>query len=154
VQKKPPPQGLAGVSLGRQIIPECFAQEFPMFSEVAPCNIRTIRGVALFPIFCRWRFLCHDQPWMTGFRSGPPRRSPEEYYGSLTAASSVRAAMTLKEVQDQEELETSASIQAQVQLLGEQLSTKDNQIQQLHVLLQQTQAMLPAPREHRSWWHG
>ena len=34
-----------------------------------------------------------------------------------------------------------------------QLETKDRQIEQLHVLLQQAQAALPAPRDnHRAWW--
>jgi hypothetical protein len=32
------------------------------------------------------------------------------------------------------------------------LETKDRQIEQLHVLLQQVQAALPAPRDNRSWW--
>jgi hypothetical protein len=34
----------------------------------------------------------------------------------------------------------------------EQLEAKDRQIEQLHVLLQQAQAALPAPKENRSWW--
>jgi hypothetical protein len=34
----------------------------------------------------------------------------------------------------------------------EQLGAKDRQIEQLHVLLQQAQAALPAPRDNRSWW--
>ena len=34
----------------------------------------------------------------------------------------------------------------------EQLEAKDRQIEQLHVLLQQAQAALPAPRDNRSWW--
>ena len=34
----------------------------------------------------------------------------------------------------------------------EQLQAKDRQIEQLHVLLQQAQAALPAPKENRSWW--
>jgi predicted ArsR family transcriptional regulator len=34
----------------------------------------------------------------------------------------------------------------------EQLEAKDRQIEQLHVLLQQAQAALPAPRDSRSWW--
>jgi hypothetical protein len=36
--------------------------------------------------------------------------------------------------------------------LQEQLQSKDGQIEQLHVLLQQAQAALPAPRDHRPWW--
>ena len=46
-------------------------------------------------------------------------------------------------------------VKAEVVILQEQLRTqleaKDNQIQELHVLLQQTQAALPAPGR-RSWW--
>jgi hypothetical protein len=34
----------------------------------------------------------------------------------------------------------------------EQLQAKDRQIEQLHVLLQQAQAALPAPRDSRPWW--
>jgi DNA-binding Lrp family transcriptional regulator len=33
-----------------------------------------------------------------------------------------------------------------------QLESKDQQIKELHVLLQQAQAALPAPRDNRSWW--
>jgi hypothetical protein len=33
-----------------------------------------------------------------------------------------------------------------------QLEVKDKQIEQLHILLQQAQATLPAPRENHSWW--
>lgn len=38
--------------------------------------------------------------------------------------------------------------------MEEQLTAKDRQIEQLHVLLQQAQAALPAPKEnHQSWWY-
>src|SRR5918992_4693 len=33
-----------------------------------------------------------------------------------------------------------------------QLEAKDKQIEQLHVLLRQAQAALPAPRDSRPWW--
>jgi excisionase family DNA binding protein len=40
-----------------------------------------------------------------------------------------------------------------IELLQDQVQAKDQQIKELHVLLQQAQAALPAPREnHRSWW--
>jgi excisionase family DNA binding protein len=46
------------------------------------------------------------------------------------------------------------SLNAQVDSLKEQLSSKDRQIEQLHVLLQQAQAALPAPNESQhSWWY-
>jgi hypothetical protein len=34
----------------------------------------------------------------------------------------------------------------------EQLEAKDKQIEQLHVLLQQAQAVLPAARDNHPWW--
>jgi hypothetical protein len=40
----------------------------------------------------------------------------------------------------------------QVTGLEGQLGTKDRQIEQLHVLLQQVQAALPPPRTNRPWW--
>jgi transposase len=46
-----------------------------------------------------------------------------------------------------------------VTVLKEQLDTKDKQletrareVQELHVLLQQAQAALPAPKDNRPWW--
>jgi chromosome segregation ATPase len=40
----------------------------------------------------------------------------------------------------------------QIESWKQQLEAKDKQIEQLHILLQQAQAALPAPRENRSWW--
>jgi hypothetical protein len=46
-----------------------------------------------------------------------------------------------------------ALLKSQVLAQQEQLGAKDTQIGQLHVLLQQAQASLPAPKEDRhSWW--
>jgi excisionase family DNA binding protein len=46
-----------------------------------------------------------------------------------------------------------ARLEAQVEAQQEQLTAKDKQIEQLHVLLQQAQAALPVPKEDRhSWW--
>jgi hypothetical protein len=42
--------------------------------------------------------------------------------------------------------------QVQVESHQQQLEAKDKQIEQLHVLLQQAQAALPAPRNNRPWW--
>jgi hypothetical protein len=45
------------------------------------------------------------------------------------------------------------SMNSQFQLLKEQLEAKDKQIEQLHVLLQHSQAALAASKEnHYSWW--
>jgi excisionase family DNA binding protein len=42
----------------------------------------------------------------------------------------------------------------QMEAKDSQLESKDRQIEQLHVLLQQAQAALPAPKENRhSWWN-
>ena len=47
-----------------------------------------------------------------------------------------------------------AGQQEQLSVKDLQLETKDRQIGELHILLQQAQAALPAPKEnrHRSWW--
>jgi hypothetical protein len=52
-----------------------------------------------------------------------------------------------------------AALRELVAALKEQLDTKDKQletrareVQELHVLLQQAQAALPAPRDRPSWW--
>lgn len=44
------------------------------------------------------------------------------------------------------------SMRSHLDGLEGQLGTKDRQIEQLHVLLQQAQAALPAPVSPRSWW--
>jgi len=43
-------------------------------------------------------------------------------------------------------------LQAQVVSQGEQLDARAREVQELHVLLQQTQAALPAANGHLSWW--
>jgi hypothetical protein len=50
---------------------------------------------------------------------------------------------------DDRELE---ALRELVAVLKDQVETKDQQIKELHVLLQQAQAALPAPRGNRSWW--
>jgi hypothetical protein len=42
------------------------------------------------------------------------------------------------------------NMQSQIDTLTQELEAKNKQIEQLHVLLQQAQAALPAPR--RPWW--
>ena len=44
------------------------------------------------------------------------------------------------------------SLRSHLEGLEGQLGTKDRQIEQLHVLLQQAQAALPAPVSPKSWW--
>jgi hypothetical protein len=45
-----------------------------------------------------------------------------------------------------------ARMEAHITSLEGQLQAKDKQIEQLHVLLQQAQAALPAAGDTRSWW--
>jgi transposase-like protein len=46
-----------------------------------------------------------------------------------------------------------ANLQDRINAQGKELEAKNKQIEQLHVLLQQAQAALPAPRENgRPWW--
>ena len=55
------------------------------------------------------------------------------------------------QVEGQQELVD--SLQAQVKAQQEELIAKNKQIEQLHVLLQQAQTALSAPREdHHPWW--
>ena len=45
-----------------------------------------------------------------------------------------------------------AGLRELVDTLKEELARRNTQMEQLHVLLQQAQAALPAPRENRPWW--
>jgi hypothetical protein len=56
------------------------------------------------------------------------------------------------QVEGQQELVD--SLQAQVKAQQEELTAKNKQIEQLHVLLQQAQSALQAPKENQhSWWY-
>jgi hypothetical protein len=44
------------------------------------------------------------------------------------------------------------SLQAQIRAQQEELEARRREVEQLHILLQQAQAALPAPRDNRSWW--
>jgi chromosome segregation ATPase len=45
-----------------------------------------------------------------------------------------------------------ATLQDRVNAQQEELEARRREVQELHVLLQQAQAALPAPRDNRSWW--
>jgi excisionase family DNA binding protein len=44
------------------------------------------------------------------------------------------------------------SLKGQLDVKDKQLETRAREVQELHVLLQQAQAALPAPRDNRPWW--
>jgi chromosome segregation ATPase len=45
-----------------------------------------------------------------------------------------------------------AVLAQQLESQNDQLSIKDRQIEQLHILMRQAQAALPPPSEARQWW--
>jgi hypothetical protein len=45
-----------------------------------------------------------------------------------------------------------ARLEKQIEAQAEELEARRREVQELHVLLQQAQAALPAPRERGSWW--
>jgi hypothetical protein len=49
-------------------------------------------------------------------------------------------------------VEVDDTVQKLIEALTTELEAKNKQIAELHVLLQQAQAALPAPRENRPWW--
>ena len=60
----------------------------------------------------------------------------------------------VQESQHQEgsEHELVVVLREELMVRDKQLEAKDEQIRELHVLLQQAQAALPAPKENRRWW--
>lgn len=59
-------------------------------------------------------------------------------------STSVEAGDTLHKLVD--------TMQAQIDTLTAELEARRREVQELHVLLQQAQAALPAPRERKPWW--
>jgi hypothetical protein len=67
----------------------------------------------------------------------------DQSLAELVAALSAR-------VEGQQEL--IEALQSQIQTQKGQLEARGREVQELHVLLQQAQAALPAPRDNRPWW--
>ena len=83
--------------------------------------------------------------------------SPGTSQGNASASATADAPANDGEVLVLRELvETlQAQVQAQQKQLeteGQQLEAKDRQIGELHILMQQAQAALPAAREDHPWW--
>ena len=78
---------------------------------------------------------------------------PDSQMGSMadcTASSTVELDSATIEVLNLREI--LAMAQSQIATQKEELLSKNKQIEQLHILLQQAQAALPAPKDDRSWW--
>ena len=79
--------------------------------------------------------------WMVELPEDLPGDSPDSGEKAATAALIARMAAQIEAQQEQLAVKDS------------QLESKDRQIEQLHVLLQQAQTALSAPREdHQPWW--
>ena len=95
--------------------------------------------------------------WMVDVPDGTP-----EPVAAISSSNGATAAATPPDVPDGtlaavpadiHRLETLvATLQDQVQLMGQQLNTKDHQIGELLIVVRQAQAMLPAPKVARHWW--
>jgi chromosome segregation ATPase len=78
---------------------------------------------------------------------------PDSQMGSMadcTASSTAELDSATVEVLNLREM--LAMAQSQIATQKEELLSKNKQIEQLHILLQQAQAALPAPKDTRPWW--
>jgi predicted DNA-binding transcriptional regulator YafY len=80
--------------------------------------------------------------WFVDIPDQPPEFEAEMPSGELQALRELNVALGDRiDAQDRE-----------LEAKNQQLAAKDEQIRELHILLQQAQAALPAPRDNRSWW--
>jgi hypothetical protein len=102
----------------------------------------------------------HQEETPQGFRwiielpddSGPSNHSSAAPADARATAGAEETLRELVDVLKGEVSELRQQLQTQATAHGERLEAKDKQIEQLHVLLQQGQAALLAPRSGRSWW--
>jgi hypothetical protein len=92
------------------------------------------------------------------------RKSSTKTSGESSAETSGKSRATVEDYRDSNGDHTDlrvlvAALQSQVETQGRQLEgyereleARRREVQELHVLLQQAQAALPAPRDNRSWW--
>ena len=83
-----------------------------------------------------------------GELAGSQTATPQGFVWTVALPDVMPEGMTSGNVSDGEV----AALRELVTVLERQVETKDQQINQLHVLLQQSQAALPAPKENRPWW--
>jgi hypothetical protein len=82
----------------------------------------------------------------------PDEEPRTDYDSQHTGQSSSDESLVWRELVDTLRDEVS-TLREQLMAHQDELGAKNKQIEQLHILLQQAQAALPAPREnHRSWW--
>jgi hypothetical protein len=89
--------------------------------------------------------------WMVEIPDELPVEDTES--GEIVAMKALVVHLEAQVAAQQEQLTVKdKQMDAQVSAHQEQITAKDRQIEQLHVLLQQAQASLPAPRGRRPWW--
>ena len=105
-----------------------------------------------------WMIQVAEEALQTPSNTGviPPVDTPE---GTPETNAEVLRLEELVEVLKDEVVQLRRQLQSQAEnyerqseAYQQQLEAKDKQIEQLHVLLQQAQSALPAPRGDRPWW--
>jgi hypothetical protein len=90
-----------------------------------------------------------EMPEDTGDRDSTPSVTPSDTPTSNAEVHRLEDMISLL----QKELDiTREELEHQRSVYQSELVSKNKQIEQLHVLLQQAQAALPAPRDSRPWW--
>ena len=90
-----------------------------------------------------------EMPEDTGDRDSTPSVPPSDTPTSNAEVHRLEDMISLL----QKELDiTREELEHQRSMYQSELVSKNKQIEQLHILLQQAQAALPAPRDHRPWW--
>ena len=90
-----------------------------------------------------------EMPEETGDQDNTPSVTPSDTPLSNAEVHRLEGMVSLL----QKELDiTREELEHQRSMYQSELVSKNKQIEQLHILLQQAQAALPAPRENRPWW--
>jgi hypothetical protein len=103
----------------------------------------------------------HKQPRPQGFTwliEMPEDTGDQDSTPSVTPSDTPTSNAEVHRLEDmisllQKELDvTREELEHQRSMYQSELVSKNKQIEQLHILLQQAQAALPAPRDNRPWW--
>jgi hypothetical protein len=90
-----------------------------------------------------------EMPEDTGDQDSTPSVTPSD---TPTSNAEVHRLEDMVSLLQRELAITREELEHQRSMYQSELVSKNKQIEQLHVLLQQAQAALPAPRDNRSWW--